>query len=194
MTGNDRAGVAAAQKTVLRSAVVMPGIRLMISFFLVLWIAISCSSEKSNPQANPPAPPDEAAALNAIKEINRAQSDFIRRTRRYAQRTDELIAEHLLSAQPTAAGYTLLMLPSADAVRYTVKATPDAAEARHFFTDQTGVIRAERVNPPQPKVPTVSGQGTASRSSAFWDIRTLEAEGLAPGSEAYEPPGLVNLW
>ena len=153
MIGNDRAGVAAAQKTVLGSAVVMPGIRLMTSLVLVLWIAVSCSSETSNPPASPTAPPDEAAARNALKEINRAQSDFIRRTRRYAQRTDELIAEHLLSAQPTATGYTLLMLPSADAVRYTVKATPDAAEARHFFTDQTGVIRAESGKPATAESP-----------------------------------------
>ena len=112
MTGNDRAGVAAAQKTVLQSTIVMPGIRLMISFVLVLWIAISCSSETSNPPANPPAPPDEAAALNALKEVNRARSDFIRRTRRYAQRTDELIA--VASAERATNRYRLY---AADAAR-----------------------------------------------------------------------------
>jgi hypothetical protein len=81
--------------------------------------------------------------------VNQAQEDFIRRTRRYAQRYDELIAEHLLDAEPTraATGYDFLLLPSPDAVHYTVTATPAAAGGRHFFTDETGVIRTETGKP-----------------------------------------------
>jgi hypothetical protein len=118
----------------------------IIPRILSLWIAasllVSCSSGK------PAAPeavkaPDEAAAIAALKEINVAQADFIRRTRRYAQLTDELIADHLLRAQPAAEGYTILMLPSADAVSYTITATPRTPDGRYFFTDKSGVIRAE---------------------------------------------------
>jgi hypothetical protein len=120
---------------------------------LLLILLTSCSS--SAPPPPDTKPPDEAAALAALKDINRAQADFIRRTRRYAQRTEELIAERLLTTEPAAEGYTLLMLPSADAVRYTVKATPAKVDARHFFTDQTGVIRAETGKPATAESPEI---------------------------------------
>ena len=85
--------------------------------------------------------------MAALKEIHRAQADFIRRTRRYAQGMDELIAERLLTAAPAAEGYRILMLPSPDAVSYTVEATPSAPAARYFFMDKTGVLRAEMGKP-----------------------------------------------
>ena len=110
-------------------------------------LLLACSPE--TPTAPPPKPPDEAAAIAALKETHRAQADFIRRTRRYAQTFDELIADHLLDAEPTldTTGYNFLLLPSPDAVSYTVKATPSTPEARHFFMDQTGAIRAETGKP-----------------------------------------------
>ena len=101
--------------------------------------------------------PDEAAALTALREINRAQSDFIRRTRRYAQTFEELIADHLLSAEPTVegTGYEFRLRPSPDAVSYTVTATPSTPESRHFFTDQTGITRAESGKPATAESPGI---------------------------------------
>jgi hypothetical protein len=114
---------------------------LAVSLFL---LGACASSDTTAPKA-----PDEAAAVAALKEINRAQEDFIRRTRRYAQTFDELTVQHLLNAEPTVetTGYSFLLRPSPDAVSYTVAATPSALEARHFFTDQTGVIRSESGKP-----------------------------------------------
>jgi hypothetical protein len=126
-------------------------LRALLSLGLLFALLFSCASEAPAPP--PPKPPDEAAALKALQELNRAQADFIRRTRRYAQRTDELIADHLLTAAPSAEGYTLDMRPSADAVRYTLQATPNAPDARHFFTDQTGVIRSEIGKPASAESP-----------------------------------------
>ena len=111
---------------------------------ICLLVAVSCSNPSQETTAKPP---DEAAALSALKQINQAQADFIRRTRRYAQGTDELIADRLLSGTPAAEGYSIRMLPSPDAGSYTVEATPSDPAARHFFTDKTGIIRAETGKP-----------------------------------------------
>jgi len=110
----------------------------------LLVLVLSCSPEPGGLVAV--KTPDEAAAIAALKEINRAQADFIRRTRRYPQSFNELIAEHLLTAEPTEeqTGYKFSLAPSPDAVSYTLKATPTSPGARHLFTDQTGVIRAEQ--------------------------------------------------
>jgi hypothetical protein len=128
---------------------------ITLTLLLAVSVLLSCSTE--TPSSTPTKAPDDAAALVAIKEINRAQADFIRRTRRYAQNLDELIAQHLLSAAPAATetGYDFLMQPSPDAVSYTVTATPSAPEARHFFTDQTGVIRAESGKPATSTSPEI---------------------------------------
>ena len=130
----------------------MPLLRTALALTLIT-LLLSCTSEAPKPPDT--KPPDEAAAIAALKDINRAQADFIRRTRRYAQRTEELIADRLLTAEPSAEGYTLSMLPSADAVSYTAKATPAQPAARHFFTDQTGVIRAENGKPATAESPEI---------------------------------------
>ena len=126
----------------------------IISGILSLWIAasllISCSGDKP---AATEAATDEASALVALKDINSAQANFIRRTRRYAQTTNELITDRLLSGEPKVEGYTIQMLPSADAVKYTVTATPKTPDARHFFTDETGTIRAETGKPATAESP-----------------------------------------
>jgi hypothetical protein len=112
----------------------------------------ACSSEPSQPVLTPP---NEQAAIDALKQVNQAQADFIRRTRRYAQTYDELIAQRLLNAEPTkaATGYDFLMLPSPDAVSYTLTATPSGPGARHFFTDQSGVLRASQDKPATAESP-----------------------------------------
>lgn len=118
---------------------------LLTALFAIVFLA-ACSSEQPQPAATPP---NEQAAIDALKQVNQAQADFVRRTRRYAQTYDELVAQHLLNAEPTkaATGYDFLMLPSPDAVSYTLTATPSGPGARHFFTDQTGVLRAEPDKP-----------------------------------------------
>ena len=121
----------------------------------LLVLVLSCSPEPEGFVAV--KAPDEAAAIAALKEINRAQADFIRRTRRYPQSFNELIAEHLLTAEPTEeqTGYKFSLAPSPDAVSYTLKATPTSTGARHFFTDQTGVIRAEQDKPATVESPAL---------------------------------------
>lgn len=125
-----------------------------LTLMLAVPLLLSCSTE--TPPAGAKAP-DDAAAVAALKEIHRAQQDFIRRTRRYAQTFDELIAEHLLTAEPTLAetGYEFKLRPSPDAVSYTVTATPSAPEARYFLTDQTGVIHAEAGKPATATSPEI---------------------------------------
>jgi hypothetical protein len=118
-------------------------------------LVLSCSQEPAQLEAT--RTPDEAAAIQALKEVNRAQADFIRRTRRYPQSFNELIAEHLLNTEPTEeqTGYRFSLAPSPDAVSYTLKATPASPGARHFFTDQTGVIRSELDKPATAESPEV---------------------------------------
>ena len=111
-------------------------------------LLLSCSSE-TKPSAPPTKAPDEMAAVEAVRKVTEAQTNFIRRTRRYAQTFSELIMEQLLEAEPKKAdtGYDFLLLPSPDAVSYTITATPTAPGSRYFFADQTGVIRAEKDKP-----------------------------------------------
>jgi hypothetical protein len=121
----------------------MRALKLLIAL-LALGTIVSCSETK--PAAPPAKAPDESAAIEALRKVTEAQTNFIRRTRRYAQTFDELIKEHLLNAEPKKAetGYDFFLLPSPDAESYTITATPSAAGARYFFADQTGVLRAEK--------------------------------------------------
>ena len=104
---------------------------------------LSCSQPASPPEKAP----DENAVIEALKAVNQAQQDFIRRTRRYALTYDELVEAYLLKEKPTAetTGYDVTLKPSPDAVSYTILATPrsEGDKHRHFFTDKTGVIRSE---------------------------------------------------
>src|SRR5262249_12999707 len=92
--------------------------------------------------------PDETAALDALRKTNEAQATYFKINRRYALAYDELIDAHLLASEPTAAqtGYEFRLRPAADAQTYKLSVSPadsSAAAARHFFTDQTGIIRSE---------------------------------------------------
>ena len=119
--------------------------KTLVAALLAMVAMVSCS-ESPAPAIDPTVKtPDEQAAVAGLKAVNQAQADFIRRTRRYAQTYNELIADHLLDREPTKAstGYNFLMLPSPDAVSYTLTAAPSVPGARYFFTDLTGVIRGE---------------------------------------------------
>jgi hypothetical protein len=110
-------------------------------------LALSCA--ETSPTAPAAKPPDEAAAIAALKEINEAQTNYIRRHRRYAQTPAELVADYLLTAEPNEdeIGYDFLILLSPDGVSYRVRVTPTTPTARHLFTDQTGIVRAEAGKP-----------------------------------------------
>jgi type II secretory pathway pseudopilin PulG len=101
----------------------------------------------SGGQASGGKAPDETAALDAITKISDAQTNYFRRNRRYALTFDELIDAHLLNTTPTAAqtGYDFSLRPSADAQTYklSVNPTTPAPTARHFFSDESGTVRAE---------------------------------------------------
>jgi hypothetical protein len=58
---------------------------------------------------------------------------------------DELVESHFLKEEPSkdSLGYEVKLRPAADAGSYTVTATPVSSPARYFFTDKTGVIRAD---------------------------------------------------
>lgn len=118
----------------------------------IFWIPIvmalaACGGTTTPPQPSTAKPADEKAALEAIAKVNEAQATYFKLNRRYALTFDELTEAHLLNAEPTAAqtGYDFNLRPAADAQTYRLSVVPAAssATARHFFTDQSGAVRAE---------------------------------------------------
>jgi hypothetical protein len=91
--------------------------------------------------------PDESAALDTIAKVNDAESSYFRRNRRYALSFDELVEAHLLNSVPASAqtGYDFTLRPSADAQTYKLAVNPSSPSptARHFFSDESGTVRAE---------------------------------------------------
>ena len=124
--------------------------RVAIIVMVLLGFGCSSSPEKNNSTAATPAskPADEAAAIRTLGLINQAQADYLHRKRRYALSYDELVEAHILNEEPSksAAGYEINLHPSADAESYTLVAVPTspAANVRYFYTDKTGIIRAEQ--------------------------------------------------
>ena len=138
---------------------------------LFLFMAACSNPEKSAPETKPAAPAaptpvatpaDEAAALRILGEISAAQAEYIKRHRRYALTYEELMDARLIQAEPSkeATGYDIKLLPSADAGSYTMVAGPvsPSPSVRSFFTDKTGVIRAEQgkdASASSPEVPAI---------------------------------------
>lgn len=89
----------------------------------------------------------EEVVIQTVREIHRAQADFLARERRYAQFFDALVEGALLAANPQDlnVGWSLRMRPSPAADSYTLTAEPDLAtpDKRFFFSDETGAIRWE---------------------------------------------------
>jgi hypothetical protein len=91
---------------------------------------------------------DETAVLDSISKINEAQANYFKRNRRYALTLDELVDARLLKDIPTTSqtGYDFTLRPAADAQTYSMSVNPvnsSSSAARHFFTDQSGAVRAE---------------------------------------------------
>jgi len=88
---------------------------------------------------------DEAAALEAIRDIREAQADFMARQRRYAQFMDELVDALMIPDEPiwAGSGYRIRIrpTPAADGYSATVTAPSEAPEVRSFYVDESGVIR-----------------------------------------------------
>src|SRR5438477_12384671 len=121
-----------------------------VIFFLALTFA-GCAGSPSAPQPTALAAlqkaPDENAAIAATVAVNAAQKVYLARYHRYALSYEELMQGVFLKEEPVPekTGYEINLRPSADAARYTIVAAPATASptARHFFSDQTGNIRAE---------------------------------------------------
>ena len=107
--------------------------------------------------------PDELAAVAAISDVNAAQKTYFARNRRYALSYEELTEARFLKEEPTVqkTGYDIKLRPAADAASYAILAIPSAssaspAPARHFFSDQTGIIRAEEGKDANAQSPAIS--------------------------------------
>ena len=136
----------------------MTAVKTWIALLVIGMVLVACSSEpaptmqsKNAPGASASStakPPDEAAALDALHKTIEAQSTYFKLNRRYALTYEELTEARLMKSEPTAAetGYEFKLRPAADAQTYKLSVGPtDAAStnARRFFSDQTGVVRAE---------------------------------------------------
>jgi hypothetical protein len=119
----------------------------ILALSVALSLLVSCSETKAPEPAQ--KPPDEMATIAALREINEGQAIFIKLTRRYAQFLSELVKDHQIKKEPKKGeiGYDIFLIMAPDAVSYTMTATPMAPGGRYFFTDQTGVIRAEKDKP-----------------------------------------------
>src|SRR5262245_34857238 len=140
----------------------------LVGFFVIV-VLTGCSGNAPTPQqprveSAAPAPvqkaPDEDAALAAITMVNAAQKDYMARNRRYALTYEELMQGLYLKEEPVPekTGYDISLRPTADAARYTIIANPatPSSTARHFFSDQTGEIRAEQGKDANAQSPTVN--------------------------------------
>ena len=139
-----------------------------ILIFLFVMTLIACTGPPQAPQetnispgpATPQKAPDESAALAAIAAVNSGQKDYIGRNRRYALTYEELLEGFFIKEEPTVqnTGYEIKLRPAADAASYIVLAVPStpSPEIRHFFSDQTGTIRAEQGKDANAQSPAIS--------------------------------------
>jgi hypothetical protein len=134
----------------------MPRMKSTLALLILGLLLPACGGEsptmqsKSSPasaSSDTPRPADENAALAEIRQTNEAQATHFKVNRRYALTYEELIEARLLKAAPSAqTGYDFKLRPAADAQAYRLSVVPSAsgsASARQFFSDQTGIIRAE---------------------------------------------------
>ena len=133
----------------------MAAVKTVFSLLVLVLVLTGCSNDaptmKTDVKTPPTAtskPPDENAALDALRKINDAQSTYFKVNRRFALAFDELVEARLLRSEPSAAetGYDYKLRPAADAQTFKLSVIPagtSSTAARYLFMDQTGVIRAE---------------------------------------------------
>ena len=136
----------------------MKTLQSIVQITLLLLCGCAGQPTTTEPASAPPAAATKAAdanaALDALTQVNAAQSVYFKRNRRYALAFDELVEARDLKSEPGVAdtGYLFRMRPAADAQTYTISAAPAVppvgTPARTFFTDQSGVIRGEDSNKP----------------------------------------------
>jgi hypothetical protein len=136
--------------------------------FLVVMTLAGCGEQepvrkeiKVFPASGPsPNAPDEIAAVAAISDVNAAQKTYFARNRRYALTYEELTGALFLKEEPTVqkTGYDIKLRPAADAATYIVLGIPSlrSSAARHLFSDQTGIIRAEEGKDANAESPAIS--------------------------------------
>lgn len=86
---------------------------------------------------------NEASAVAALRDICHAQSDHMRLTGSYAKNL-ELLRERGFLGLKNQAGYHFEMMVSRDAREFEVRAhpiEPGVTGVRHFYIDQSGVLR-----------------------------------------------------
>src|SRR5262249_11335736 len=120
-------------------------------------------------------PPDENAALDALRKINDAQSTYFKVNRRFALTFDELVEARLLRSEPSAAetGYDFKLRPAAAAQTFKLSVTPANASttaARYLLMDQTGVIRAENGKEATVESPSLKSAGEVSDISCLMAV------------------------
>ncbi len=93
----------------------------------------------------------EAQALQAVRDVSEAQTNFVNLNRRYALTLGELVQELTLGEDPSLAdsGYQIRMRGSPNADTYSLTAQPSTRidSKRSFFVDSTGIIRWELGQP-----------------------------------------------
>jgi hypothetical protein len=143
--------------------------RPLVAFFVAM-VLTGCGEQPASTQkaevrvrslpATSQRAPDEIAAVAAISDVNAAQKTYFARNRRYALTYEELTGALFLKEEPTVekTGYDIKLRPAADAATYTVLGipSPPTSPARHYFSDQTGIIRAEEGKDANAQSPAIS--------------------------------------
>ena len=100
---------------------------------------------------------NEIAMIMDMRSLHIGQTQFMMQKQRYGT-IDDLRAGGFVGpaiASGKKHGYTITLV-SADARSYVVRADPDPEnklDLRHFYLDQTGVIRANHMKPAGPNDP-----------------------------------------
>jgi hypothetical protein len=105
----------------------------------------------------------EAMTIAIMREINAAQQQFLKLSKRYAGTIEELIDLKFLKTDPSEIPHTRFQLAVAlDGTKYQLTAGPRTPEPddRFFYSDQTGEIRSELGKPATEASEKLAGSAT----------------------------------
>ncbi len=144
--------------------VIITGVKYLAITLIILFTSGCSESPASKPAPSSPIvqakPADENAVIRILDEANQAQAAYMKRHRRYALTYEELIESHFMQQEPVpdATGYEIKLRPAADAGSYRIVAAPTnpSPQNRYFFTDKTGIIRAEQGKEANADSPQIS--------------------------------------